>query len=499
MDATQSVFLTIHLRLASFEGRSPLRSWIFGICMRVASDHRRSAPVRREVITDHIDLNLSATGHDADPLVRAESRQAAAIAESILNQRPEEQRVAFVLFELEEMSAEEIATLVDVPVGTMRCRRGAGLGARIYEAVVSGRWAPGQRQAAPVTSTPFDEVAARWLAHIRPSIEEKTFRLYRDTYVGSHFASFFKTIEQLTTVGAQDYIAGRLRKVTRQTLKHELSPLRRLAKWAHARGYLRQMPEIETPGRRVLGTPVANARKRNSLIFTANEIAAIVARLPVYWSAPRAQAPTQFAPLHRGLGDRAATAHARQAGSADGLPPGRNHAAHPRRGRQEPFRPRAAAHRGRACRARQRLPGRRSHLRQPRLHHAAPARREGRRHRRLPRRSHLGLRLPPFGGHAPWALVRQPAGRDVPARSQAAGDDRALHAAAARRCARSAARSFNPRHHRATREVIHRFWPNCGHRLWPPPLNRPHPARRNPERLLSCARRGTRTPMAVNR
>jgi len=125
MDATQSVFLTIHLRLASFEGRSQLRSWIFGICMRVASDHRRSAPVRREVITDHIelhDLDLGATAHDADPLVRAESRQAAAIAESILNQLPEEQRVAFVLFELEEMSAEEIATLVDVPVGTIRSR-----------------------------------------------------------------------------------------------------------------------------------------------------------------------------------------------------------------------------------------------------------------------------------------------------------------------------------------------------------------------------------------
>jgi hypothetical protein len=86
-------------------------------------------------------------------------------------------------------------------------------------------------------------------------------------------------------------IAARLRKVTRETLKHELSPLRRLAKWAHARGYLPHMPEIETPGARVLGTPVLNARKRVSLIFTAEEVAAIVARLPTHWSAPRAQIP----------------------------------------------------------------------------------------------------------------------------------------------------------------------------------------------------------------
>jgi hypothetical protein len=87
--------------------------------------------------------------------------------------------------------------------------------AKIYGNVVAGRWAPGGRQAAPTAGAPFDEVAARWLAHIRASIDEKTFRLYRDTYVRSHFAPFFKTIDRLTTVGAQDYIAARLRKVTR--------------------------------------------------------------------------------------------------------------------------------------------------------------------------------------------------------------------------------------------------------------------------------------------
>jgi RNA polymerase sigma-70 factor (ECF subfamily) len=122
MDATQSVFLTVHLRLASFEGRSQLRTWIFGICMRVASDHRRSAPVRREVISDAVALDVGATGREADPLSRAESRQAAESAEAILAHLPAVQRVVFVLFELEEMSAEDIATLTGVPVGTVRSR-----------------------------------------------------------------------------------------------------------------------------------------------------------------------------------------------------------------------------------------------------------------------------------------------------------------------------------------------------------------------------------------
>ena len=63
-----------------------------------------------------------------------------------------------------------------VPTGERDIGAAQAAAARIYEAVVSGRWAPGRRKAAtPAPSTPFDEVAARWLAHIKPSIEEKTF------------------------------------------------------------------------------------------------------------------------------------------------------------------------------------------------------------------------------------------------------------------------------------------------------------------------------------
>src|ERR1035437_704554 len=50
----------------------------------------------------------------------------------------------------------------------------------------------------------------------------------RLTYVATHFAPFFETIDRLTTVGAEDYIASRLRKVGRSTVSKELSVLRRL-------------------------------------------------------------------------------------------------------------------------------------------------------------------------------------------------------------------------------------------------------------------------------
>jgi len=160
--------------------------------------------------------------------------------------------------------------------------------ARIYADVVSGRWSPGRRLLAPAGMA-FAEMAALWLADIESSIDARTLALYTNTYVATHFAPFFSTIDQLTTVGAEDYIASRLRQVTRETVKKELSVLRRLAKWAHRRGYLGQMPEIETPGRRVLGHVQASSRKRTFLVFTKKEMETVIAKLPGYATSKRSR------------------------------------------------------------------------------------------------------------------------------------------------------------------------------------------------------------------
>ena len=40
-DAVQDVFLVVHRRLAEFEGRSKVTTWLFGICFRVARDRRK--------------------------------------------------------------------------------------------------------------------------------------------------------------------------------------------------------------------------------------------------------------------------------------------------------------------------------------------------------------------------------------------------------------------------------------------------------------------------
>jgi RNA polymerase sigma-70 factor (ECF subfamily) len=121
MDVTQKVFLTAFMKRAEFEGRSAITSWLFGICQRIASDYRRSAPIRREVALDSATVEQAAQG-TADPARESESRQHALLAESILQKLPEAQREVFELFELEDMSGQEIADALSISLGTVRSR-----------------------------------------------------------------------------------------------------------------------------------------------------------------------------------------------------------------------------------------------------------------------------------------------------------------------------------------------------------------------------------------
>jgi RNA polymerase sigma-70 factor (ECF subfamily) len=119
MDQTQKVFLVVHAKLGDFEGRSPLSTWVFGICRRVASDYRRSASIRCEVVTDPAELD-AVSAWPQEP--GASKKEFERVAERILDKIPEPQRLVFVLFELEEMSGDDIAILLELPVGTVRSR-----------------------------------------------------------------------------------------------------------------------------------------------------------------------------------------------------------------------------------------------------------------------------------------------------------------------------------------------------------------------------------------
>jgi RNA polymerase sigma-70 factor (ECF subfamily) len=121
MDITQNVFIVVHRQLPAFEGRAKLTTWLFSICRLVAKDYLRSAPIRREVVVDV--SRLARRGGSASvPLQQIATQDLSDLLESILDRLPEKLRIVFVMFELEELSGEEIAGLLDVPLGTVRSR-----------------------------------------------------------------------------------------------------------------------------------------------------------------------------------------------------------------------------------------------------------------------------------------------------------------------------------------------------------------------------------------
>jgi RNA polymerase sigma-70 factor (ECF subfamily) len=118
-DAAQDVFLVAHRRLADFEGRSAPRTWLFAIAIRVVSDHRRSRRRKMRLLERVMRLDRAPAHTPFDAAVGTEQRDALL---SALDALPDDQRAVFVLADVEEMSAPEIASTLDVNLNTVYSR-----------------------------------------------------------------------------------------------------------------------------------------------------------------------------------------------------------------------------------------------------------------------------------------------------------------------------------------------------------------------------------------
>lgn len=117
-DLCQEVFVVVHRKLPEFEGRSSLTTWLYGICVRTASDHRRRARVRHEQVTEDVPEGRESAPQAKD-LAR---RQARALLDSALESLDEDKRAVFVLFEIEDLTMNEVAVSVGCPLQTAYSR-----------------------------------------------------------------------------------------------------------------------------------------------------------------------------------------------------------------------------------------------------------------------------------------------------------------------------------------------------------------------------------------
>lgn len=123
-DAAQDVFLVVHRRLPEFEGRSSLRTWIFGIVLRVAARHRRKArglAVRETAIPGELGEALTAPVHEG-PFERTLHRQANQLLHRVLERLDEERRALLIMVDLEQTSVAEAAEALEINLNTAYSR-----------------------------------------------------------------------------------------------------------------------------------------------------------------------------------------------------------------------------------------------------------------------------------------------------------------------------------------------------------------------------------------
>jgi RNA polymerase sigma-70 factor (ECF subfamily) len=117
-DVAQEVFLVVHRRLSSFEGHSTVRTWVYGICLRVAADHRRRPHHAREQPMEEPPEPIAQAEQDAE----VDRRRALAWLDRVLDQLDDDKRAVFVLYEIEGAPMSEIAKLLGCPVQTAYAR-----------------------------------------------------------------------------------------------------------------------------------------------------------------------------------------------------------------------------------------------------------------------------------------------------------------------------------------------------------------------------------------
>lgn len=120
-DALQEVFLVVHGRLGEFDGRAKLTTWLYAIAFNVARTYRRKyardAPME--------DRESASADSGSNPERATEQREAAALADRLLNCLTEEKREVFVMIEMHQLSAPEVARITGTNVHTVSSRLAA--------------------------------------------------------------------------------------------------------------------------------------------------------------------------------------------------------------------------------------------------------------------------------------------------------------------------------------------------------------------------------------
>lgn len=126
-DVVQETFIKAYRALANFRGDSAFYTWIYRIAINTAKNHlvaRGRRPPSRDVDMDEAEFYSGADSlRDIDtPENQLMKDQLEAVVHAAIRALPEDLRTAVTLREMDGLSYEEIAEVMNCPVGTVRSR-----------------------------------------------------------------------------------------------------------------------------------------------------------------------------------------------------------------------------------------------------------------------------------------------------------------------------------------------------------------------------------------
>ncbi len=125
LDAAQDAFVLAFQKLESFRGDSQFYSWLFRIGYNAAVSGKRRTRLKihsLDAARENSGTEPDETRPDHEPGHAMEVAEQQTLVQRALSELSDEYRAVIVMKEMEDLSYEEIADLLDVPIGTVRSR-----------------------------------------------------------------------------------------------------------------------------------------------------------------------------------------------------------------------------------------------------------------------------------------------------------------------------------------------------------------------------------------
>jgi len=132
-DLLQDALVRAYLHRESYQGRGPMFGWLCGIVRNQFVESRRAAARRRSLLDSVLEGASSVLGslftggvEQPDPEAQACQSQQSALLLRCLHTLPEKYRLVILLCDVEELGHDEVADILEVPVGTVKSRHSRG-------------------------------------------------------------------------------------------------------------------------------------------------------------------------------------------------------------------------------------------------------------------------------------------------------------------------------------------------------------------------------------